>query len=247
LGTIDYITIISIAFFGSIGHCSGMCGGFVVAYTSSKIDERWRKSYQSLAHLLYNLGRVTTYTILGIIFGFIGSLFTVGMMAKGVLFLILAIVMILMGLSFLGKSNFLTSIEVSIDSSNGFKRAVRSLLGKQNLISFYLLGVLNGAIPCGFVYFFLAGAVATADPLLGGFVMLLFGLSTIPTLFTLGFVVGFLKSGKLRNFMIKLAGITIILYGIFMGFKAIMLINGKMPMKGGMMSKDNPIERAVTE
>jgi sulfite exporter TauE/SafE len=224
-----------------------MCGGFVVAYTSSKIDEKWRKSYQAIAHSLYNMGRVTTYTILGAVFGLLGSLFTVGMFAKGVLFLLLAVIMVLMGLSFLGKSNFLTSIEIGVDNSSSFKNAVRSLLGKQSLSSFYLLGVLNGAIPCGFVYFFLAGAVATADPLLGATVMFLFGLSTIPTLFSLGFIIGFLKSGKFRNIMIKVAGVTIVLYGLFMGFKAVMLMNGKMPMKGGMMSGENPIEKAVQQ
>jgi sulfite exporter TauE/SafE len=246
LGTIDYITIISIAFFGSIGHCSGMCGGLVVAYTSSKIDNKWGKSYQALAHFLHNIGRVTTYTIFGFLFGAIGSVVSVGMFGKGILFIFLAIIMILMGLSFLGKSNFLTSIEIGISSSNSFKKVFISLLSKKTLSSFYLLGILNGAIPCGFVYFFLAGAVATSSPLLGGLVMFLFGIATIPTLFTIGMVVGFLNSGKFKNFMIKVAGVTIILYGLFMGYKGVMLVNGKMPMKHNKIM-ENPIEKAVTK
>jgi len=229
LDNIDLIALMTIAFLGSIGHCSGMCGGFVIAYTSAKIDEKWRKIYQALAHFLYNIGRVTSYAILGAIFGLLGSVIPVTMMAKGILFFVIGLIMVLMGFSLMGKIKFITYLESSIAENNLFKRAFRSLVDKQSLLSFYLLGVLNGFIPCGFVYFFLAGAVATASPIYGAIVMFVFGLSTIPILFSIGFVVSFLKSGKLRNFMMKVSALLIILFGLFMMFKATMLISGKMP------------------
>jgi sulfite exporter TauE/SafE len=223
--------IITIAFLGSIGHCTGMCGGFVIAYTSAKISEKWRKTYSALAHFLYNIGRVSSYVMLGIIFGYIGSVVSVSMETKGFLFLFVGIVMILMGLSLLGQLKFLNKIEFSIDSSNFFKKSFAKLMASESLISFYFLGMLNGFIPCGFTYFFLAVAIATTSIVDGALVMLLFGLSTVPILFSLGFVVGFLKQSKFRNIMMKLASISIILFGLFTGFKAMMLINGQMPMK----------------
>lgn len=73
MDSINVITIISVAFLGSVGHCIGMCGGFVVAYSSAKIDSNSSKYYQFLSHLAYNIGRVTAYTFLGTIFGYIGS------------------------------------------------------------------------------------------------------------------------------------------------------------------------------
>jgi sulfite exporter TauE/SafE len=236
LENIDFIALITIAFIGSIGHCSGMCGGFVIAYTSAKISPKWKKAYQGVAHILYSLGRVTSYTILGAIFGFLGSVVTISMTAKGILFLIVGAIMVLMGFSLLGKIKFLHFLEGSIAKNSIFQNTFQKIFQKESLFSFYLLGILNGFIPCGFVYFFLAGAVATSSPVDGALVMFIFGLSTVPVLFSLGFVVGFLKSGKFRNIMMRTASILVILFGLFTMFKATMLISGKMQMKKSEMS-----------
>ena len=232
MATIDIVALITIAFFGSVGHCTGMCGGFVVAYTSSKIEPTWRKVYQAVAHLLYNIGRVTSYTIMGAVFGFLGSIVSVTMAIKGWLFLFIGLIMVLMGFSLMGKVKFMTYLESSIAQTPFFKTIFQKLFGSQTLISFYLLGVLNGFIPCGFVYFFLAGAVATASPLDGAILMFLFGIATIPILFLIGFVVSLLESGKFRKRMVQISGILVILFGLWTIFKASMLISGHKPMKG---------------
>jgi sulfite exporter TauE/SafE len=232
LTEIDYLALVTIAFLGSVGHCSGMCGGFVIAYTSAKISPKWRKTYQSLAHLLYSFGRVSSYTFLGFLFGFLGSVIAVSMTTKGVLFIFLGFLMVLMGLSLMGKIKFLHFLESSIAQTSIFKNSFKKIFQKESLGSFYLLGVLNGFIPCGFVYIFLAGAVATASPFEGALIMFLFGLSTIPVLFSLGFVVSFLKSGKFRTVIMNIASIMVIIFGLFMIFKASMLLSGNMKMKG---------------
>jgi len=51
MGNIDLIIILSTAFLGSVGHCIGMCGGIVVAYTSSKIDQKSSNMQQTTSHL----------------------------------------------------------------------------------------------------------------------------------------------------------------------------------------------------
>ncbi len=241
---IDLVALLTIAFIGSLGHCSGMCGGFVLAYTHSKIDPKWQKSYQAIAHMFYNIGRASSYAILGAIFGAIGSVLSFGMTIKGIIFIFVGLIMILMGLSFIGKFKFLTRIEGSIANTEFFKNSFRNLLENQNLRSFYLLGVLNGFIPCGFVYFFLAAAVATSSIIDGAIVMFIFGIATIPTLFSIGFVTGFLKSIKVRSIITKISAILIIMFGLFTMFKGVMLVNGKMPMNMNMdiekIIKDNP-------
>ncbi len=82
-------------------------------------------------------------------------------------------------------------------------------------MSFFILGMINGLLPCGLVYFFAVTATSTGSAFYGAFVMLLFGLSTIPTLFSLGFVVGLYKNGKFRNTMIRIASISVLLFGIY--------------------------------
>lgn len=224
---IDLVSIVSVAFLGSLGHCIGMCGGLVVAYSSTKIEGS--KIKQSISHLFYNFGRVSSYALLGVIFGFLGSVVSFSAQSKGVLFLVVAIFMLLMGLSLAGQIKFLNSIE--LDSNSFLKNSFSKLLKSKSLSSFYLLGILNGLLPCGFVYFFLASAVATASPFYGALVMIIFGMATTPIMFSFGFFVGFLKNSKFRNLMMKLASLVIILYALFTGYKAVMLLNNPEMME----------------
>ena len=216
---IDLILIISTAFLGSFGHCIGMCGGIVVAYSSSKIDQKSSQFTQTLSHLAYNFGRVTTYTILGAIFGLIGKAVAFTPTTKGVLFLLTGVLMLLAGLSLLGKLNFLNSAEFSFSKYPWFQKSFKALLTSSSYSSFFLLGVLNGLIPCGLVYSFAIMAASSASPLWGALIMATFGLATIPALFFLGTVTKFLQKGSLRGVMMKLAAFLVVAYGLFTIYK----------------------------
>ncbi len=231
---IDFLSIITVAFLGSLGHCVGMCGGFVVAYTTAKVNPQKGKLWGSAAHLAYNFGRITSYAILGAIFGLFGSVFMVSPKTHGILFLLIGIFMVLMGVSLSGNIKFLTSIEVNITKLPFFKKAFSYLMHSDSFGSFYLLGMLNGFIPCGLVYFFAASAAATASPLWGAVVMLVFGLSTMPVMFGLGTVAGFLKSSSLRLLMIKIASVIIVLYGLYLGYKGYMMMTHPQMMQHHM-------------
>lgn len=213
--SISVLTIISIAFLGSFGHCIGMCGGIVVAYSSTKINTGWSKTKQSISHALYSFGRITTYVILGFIFGLVGGVVTFDNMTSGILLLFTGSMMILIGLSLSGRLKFLTSLEHSISKTPIYQNTFKALLGSNNLTSFYLLGMLNGLLPCGFVYVFAITAASTGSPFWGAVVMLIFGLSTLPAMFSLGFFVGIFKQIAIRNLFINIAAILVILFGIY--------------------------------
>jgi len=213
--TINLITIISIAFLGSFGHCIGMCGGIVVAYSTIKIEPKSSKVSKTVAHLLYNFGRVLTYTTLGAIFGFLGGVVTFSNNANGALLIFAGIVMVLAGLSLLGKIKFLTVIEHSFSSSNFYKSTFKKVVNSKSNSSFFLLGMLNGLLPCGFVYFFAITAASTASPFYGALVMFIFGVSTIPAMFGLGFLTSLASATSFRNMMMSLSSIAVILYGSY--------------------------------
>jgi sulfite exporter TauE/SafE len=97
--TVNILTIMSIAFLGSFGHCIGMCGGIVVAYSSIKINPKNSKLTQASAHLLYSFGRVFTYSLLGAIFGALGGVVLFSNNANGALLIFAGVAMILAGLS----------------------------------------------------------------------------------------------------------------------------------------------------
>ncbi len=213
--TVNIITIISIAFLGSFGHCIGMCGGIVLAYSTIKIDPQSSKISQSVAHLLYSLGRVLTYTVLGVIFGTLGGVATFSNNANGFLLVFAGFVMVLAGLSLMGKIKFLTVIEHSFSSSSLYKNAFKKVLNSKSNLSFFVLGMLNGLLPCGFVYFFAITAASTASPLYGALVMAIFGLSTIPAMFGLGFLTSLTSATSFRKMMMSLSSIAVILYGAY--------------------------------
>ena len=226
--TVNILTIISIAFLGSFGHCIGMCGGIVVAYSTIKIDPASSKLSQSAAHLLYSFGRVFTYTILGAIFGALGGVVLFSNTANGVLLIVAGVAMILAGLSLMGKIKFLTIIEHSFSSSSVYKKAFKSILNSKSNASFFILGMLNGLLPCGFVYFFAITAASTADPLYGALVMAIFGMSTIPAMFGVGFLSSLASATSFRNMMMSLSSVAVILYGTFTIYNGYEYINNPL-------------------
>jgi len=216
---IDLYIIISTALLASVGHCIGMCGGIVIAYSSAKLDASDSWGRQTFAHLAYNFGRVTTYSAIGALFGFVGQVIAFTPTTKGVLFLLTGILMILAGLSLIGGSKFLNSAEFSISHNRWYAQKFKSLIGSKSLKSFYLLGMLNGMIPCGLVLSFAVFAASSASALWGAVIMAIFGLSTIPTMFTLATLTKVLQNSSLRGVMMKLASILVISYGIYTIYK----------------------------
>ncbi len=195
-----------------------MCGGFVIAYSSAKISPKDDPFVQFVCHFNYNLGRISSYVILGFIVGFIGGAISYSRVVNGYIYFVVGVVMVLMGLSLMGKIKFLSTFESSLALHPKFRQAFSFLMRSKSKLSFYFLGLLNGFIPCGLVYFFLASALASGSALNGAFVMLIFGISTIPSLMGFGYVLGFLKSTSFRDVMIKLASFVIICYGIYLSY-----------------------------
>lgn len=216
---IDLVIILVTAFLGSVGHCIGMCGGIVIAYSSRKIDSKTSWVQQTASHLFYNFGRVATYTLLGAFFGLLGKVIAFTPTTRGILFIFAGTLMILAGLSLVGNLKFLISAEWSISKKGWFQKAFRTLISGKSYMSFFLLGMLNGLIPCGLVYSFAVIAASTTSPLWGAIVMATFGLATIPALFFLGTMTKFLQKGSTREIMIKLAALLVVTYGFFTLYK----------------------------
>ncbi|QKJ23202.1 sulfite exporter TauE/SafE family protein [Poseidonibacter lekithochrous] len=226
--TLSIVTIITIAVLGSFGHCVGMCGGIVMAYSSTKIRSNWSKKAQAFSHLFYSMGRITTYVIIGAIIGFFGSVVTFNSLTNSLLLLLTGVMMILVGFSLLGKIKFLSMLEHSCSKSTLYQKTFKKLLGSDSLGSFYFLGALNGLLPCGFVYAFAIIAASTASAFYGAMVMLIFGLSTLPAMFSLGFFVGMFKQSDLRDLFIKSAAVLVLGFGVYMIFLAYQFYTGNV-------------------
>ena len=212
---IEWWLIISIAFAGSFGHCIGMCGGFIVAYSSTKIDNTLSRPAQFIRHLAYNLGRVSSYTVLGMFFGAIGALINFSLQTHGVMFILAGILMIITALGMLGISSLIHALESSFSNNSLFKSLFSKLIKSKSISSFLALGIMNGFFPCGFVFFFAAKAAASGSLIEGGLIMAVFGLATVPTLLALGQSVSYFKEIAFRTTMNRIAAIAILIYGVF--------------------------------
>jgi sulfite exporter TauE/SafE len=201
-----------------------MCGGIVLAYSNKKIDTKTSKYRQSINHILYSFGRISMYVLLGIIFGLLGDAFTIGRLSAGVMLVGVGVFMLFVTLSIAGKISFLEVVTELISRYPIYQSSFNRLINANSNSSFYFLGVLNGMLPCGLVYFFGVIAAATASAFWGGFVMLIFGLSTVPTMFGFGFVVTVLQNSTLRKRMQQISALAIFAYAIFTIYTGIQLI-----------------------
>jgi uncharacterized protein len=193
-------------------HCIGMCGGFVAAL--SMTGDAGAFSSRLKSQICYNLGRVTTYTLLGALAGLIGSsLDLMAMKSASSWFLIAAnLLVITVGVSSaLGWSAFnLSSLEGR--GARFFAAPLRLALRGNSPIAALPLGLLLGFLPCGLVYAPLVAAAASGSPASGAATMAALGLGTIPVLLSFG-TASSAVSVRLRATMMRLAGLAVALMG----------------------------------
>lgn len=217
---VSLMSVASIAFLGSVGHCLGMCGGIVIAYSSSMIDPNSSKITKAFQHTLYSLGRTTTYAALGAVFGLLGKAVSITGDAKAIFFAVVALLMLYMGLYLLKLVPLPNFLDSNVAEAGWFRSFFGKLLSSKSFVSFYGLGLLNGLLPCGFVYFFALSAAATGSALGGALHMAVFGLATLPAMLAFGFMVSLLESTSWRAYLNKLAGVAVIAYAALTLYKA---------------------------
>lgn len=172
---------LTLGFLGSF-HCVGMCGPIALALPIGK----WQASDKVMGILLYNLGRVLTYGLMGLLFGAIGQSFSMIGLQQLVSVTLGACIMVLVLMPGNAAAK-LDAITQRIPYMPAVKRNISVLFQQKTFTSLGLIGMLNGLLPCGFVYMALAGAIATATSISGGIFMMLFGIGTIPAMFLVAF------------------------------------------------------------
>jgi hypothetical protein len=158
-------------------HCIGMCGPIAL---SLPVQGRSMAGKIS-GGMLYNLGRITTYGMLGLLMGTLGqSLQWFAWQQKISILLGLSILaFLIVPLVFPGKS-----LHPAISALMSSIRArLARVLGNPHPAALYSTGLLNGLLPCGLVYMALTGAVITGGPIAGAVFMMLFGAGTLPAMF----------------------------------------------------------------
>ncbi|MCF6288410.1 MAG: sulfite exporter TauE/SafE family protein [Proteobacteria bacterium] len=203
------VTPLLIGLFSSI-HCLAMCGGLCGIFCQNNPS---RKTI-----LVINIGRITTYTVLGLIFaGLVQGLALripfaeIGFWLRSTL----GIVLLFLGIRILlNKSSLHTFFENNFLWEKA-KTKLHLLNNKHATSANYLKGILWGMIPCGLLYGVLLAAATTNNIYQGGLFMLAFGIGTLPSMFI---AAGLLKSWSTRLQSKSLrysAGIFIVIIGLW--------------------------------
>ena len=164
-----------IGLLGSV-HCIGMCGPIVLALPGEQKPGRF-----IVSRLLYNSGRVVTYTLLGIIMGLIGESFRFAGLQRGVSIALGSLILL-----WILTPSRLTAWFFPEVIYQSYKSRIAVIWGKlfakKSLRSLFAIGILNGFLPCGFVYLALTGAFALNSVFSSALYMAAFGIGTIPIL-----------------------------------------------------------------
>lgn len=211
------IAAISLGFLGSF-HCIGMCGPIALALPV----HHYSPLKKALGIFLYNFGRIITYTIMGLLFGLLGQSFFMGgfqqALSIGIGVLLLA-------------SVWLTQLRYFNTPANGFlyrfvnnlKLQLGKLFGKRGLRFLFLIGLLNGLLPCGLVYLGIAGSIASGHTIKGAEFMFYFGLGTIPVMYAVAFLGQFItlnnrnRIRKAMPFVVSVMAVMLIIRGMNLG------------------------------
>jgi sulfite exporter TauE/SafE len=212
-----YISALTLGLLGSF-HCVGMCGPIALAIPL-KTDSWLARIFGGV---LYNLGRAITYAVMGAVFGLLGRGLVMSGFQQWVSIIMGAIMILSVITPSIYKNRF--NADKGVFSFVGkLKMSLGKLFAQRSYSSLLMIGLLNGLLPCGLVYFAIAGAIATGSSASGSLFMFIFGLGTLPMLLAISLIGNMItlelrkKITKLIPYAIVFIGVLFILRGLSLG------------------------------
>lgn len=232
--TMSYGILFVVGLFTSL-HCIAMCGGINLAQCVNASHLSSTSSFDKLRpSLLYNLGRVMSYTLIGGIVGAFGSVVSFSGSAKGIVAIVAGVFMFIMGFNMLGLFPWLRRITPRMPKFFGSK--IYSNNGKNGPL---YMGLLNGLMPCGPLQTMQLYALGTGSFTAGAVSMFLFSIGTVPLMFGFGALSTLLSKRFTKN-MMKVSALLVMLLGF------VMLSRG-LSLSGISLSFSRPTAERLTE
>jgi sulfite exporter TauE/SafE len=200
-------TAFILGFAGSF-HCIGMCGPIALALPI-------KKSHSRIGGILtYNLGRIVTYAILGSLTGLIGRGFILAGIQQKIsvgigLLILLSLVLPKIQMHYLRPDTILFRFVAFL------KKCFSNLFKSKSYGALFSIGLLNGLLPCGFVYLAMAAAILNTSILNSVLFMGLFGLGTVPMMLSISWLPNFMNDKARNNMLRTMPFITLLLAILF--------------------------------
>lgn len=215
-----FLAAFSMGLFGS-PHCLGMCGGIVTAFGLSM--QHVSDSKKNGLILTYHLGRLISYSLLGLIASVVGVAIFQSIMSNSAPRIVLGAVLVLIGLAMLGLPLFNQLEKVGMRFWQSLAPLRKKVFPIDTFGKALFAGLLWGFLPCGLVYGALMMAIAGNNIATGAALMFVFGLGTMPMLIATQKTVGMLQS-SIKNFRLRqINGVIMMLSGLAVIFIPMMM------------------------
>ena len=220
-----YFVIFIVGILSSL-HCVGMCGGIMLSQSLSQNSIK--------APLLYNLGRVISYTILGGVIGSLGSVLSINTGTSIIIYIIAGAFMVIHGANTMGftifrglsfRLPFLSKCSTNTSKSTPF-----------------VVGLLNGFMPCGPLQTMQLFALSTGSMMQGALSMFVFSVGTVPLMLIFGSIANSLSKNTSKN-LIKFSGALIVVLGLVTASRGLNLVGINLnPFSSYVSSAGNSVE-----
>ena len=223
-GNVTYGTAFVIGIIASLSTCMAVVGGLLLSMSATFAKEGDRVKPQ----LLFHVGRIVSFFILGGVIGSIGSAFTLSTNATFILDIVIAGVMFILGINLLDVFPWAKKLQPSMPKFLG-KHALG--VSKMNhTLTPALVGIATFFLPCGFTQSMQLYTLSTGNFLTGGLTMLSFALGTLPVLALISFSSFSIQNSSKAGIFFKTAGLIVILFALFNLINSLVIIGVISPV-----------------
>lgn len=206
---VSYGTAFVIGLIASLSSCMAVVGGLVLSMSATFAKEGDKIRPQ----ILFHLGRIIAFFILGGVIGVIGSAFTLNTSATFILNLLIGLVMLVLGINLLDTFHFAKRLQLT--TPKFISRHALGVAKMNHTITPALVGIATFFLPCGFTQSMQIVALSTGSFISGALTMFSFALGTLPVLAILSFSSFSIKNSSKSGIFFKSAGLVVILFAIF--------------------------------
>ncbi|MEK7669195.1 MAG: sulfite exporter TauE/SafE family protein [Patescibacteria group bacterium] len=216
--SMTYGTAFMIGIIASLSTCMAVVGGLVLSMSATFARENDKVKPQ----LLFHIGRIVSFFILGGVIGMLGATLQLGTIGTFVLGLVIGLTMLLMGVNLLDVFHFTKIFQPVMP-----KFISKHALGVSKLnhtLTPVLVGIVTFFLPCGFTQSMQIYTLSTGSFMQGGLTMLVFALGTLPALALVSFSSFSIKNSSKSGVFFKSAGLIVIMFALFNLINSLVII-----------------------
>lgn len=207
-GTVGYGTVFIVGLIASVSTCMAVVGGLVLSMSSS-----FAKGGDAVRpQILFHIGRLVSFFILGGVIGALGSVFQFGVSATLALGLLVGIVLLILGINLLDIFPWMKRFTPSLPAFLG--KHVHGLKNANHVLTPVLVGIATFFLPCGFTQSMQLYALTTGSFWTGALTMFVFALGTLPVLSLLSFGSLGIHTKASSSVFFKTAGLVVVFFGL---------------------------------